>query len=401
MADFQIEVDKIFKREGGYVDYENDGGGATNMGITIGTLSRWRNRKISKSEVKALTKDEAVKIYRSYYWDPIRASEIKSQLIAGILFDQAVNRGIKTAARNLQQAYNDISEVKIGEDGIIGTESLKAFNFIDEGMLAVTYFKDMQRDYVEIVKKNPSQIVFLKGWINRTHSVLNSIITYFTAKKPSEAVTDSWILKLIDTIAEFFISKEGNIEEKPTTILEKILFHNPTFEKHEIKRALSFLENRKVTNHGYFLYNDFDLHDMDKRAFLIDLETGKTYRKELVAHGANSDKNKDGYPESFSNIPGSHQSSLGAMVTGEEYGKSVGGYSKFNYARILHGLERGLNDKVKSRAMVLHNASYVDSGGDSWGCLAFSNTAAPFMIKHLKEGTLVYTNHKSLHSKEK
>lgn len=40
---FPPSVAFVFKHEGGYVDHPRDPGGATNLGITHNTLSRWRD----------------------------------------------------------------------------------------------------------------------------------------------------------------------------------------------------------------------------------------------------------------------------------------------------------------------------------------------------------------------
>lgn len=50
---------EIFAHEGGYVDHPKDPGGATNMGITIGTLREWRGGPVTKDDVRSMTKREA------------------------------------------------------------------------------------------------------------------------------------------------------------------------------------------------------------------------------------------------------------------------------------------------------------------------------------------------------
>lgn len=87
---------QLFKHEGGYVDHPRDPGGATNLGITIETLRRWRGKAVTKADVRALTKDEAERIYKAFYWDKIGGDS----LLAGpdaALFDVAVNSGVGRA----------------------------------------------------------------------------------------------------------------------------------------------------------------------------------------------------------------------------------------------------------------------------------------------------------------
>jgi lysozyme family protein len=58
----------LLAHEGGFVNHPKDPGGATNMGITIGTLSAWRGNRVTVEAVRDLTKDEALRIYRRQYW---------------------------------------------------------------------------------------------------------------------------------------------------------------------------------------------------------------------------------------------------------------------------------------------------------------------------------------------
>ena len=40
-------IDQTIKREGGFVDHPDDPGGATNMGVTLATLSHFLDREAS------------------------------------------------------------------------------------------------------------------------------------------------------------------------------------------------------------------------------------------------------------------------------------------------------------------------------------------------------------------
>jgi lysozyme family protein len=80
------------KYEGGYVDHPADPGGATNHGITLGTLSKWRGRTVSKAEMRALTKDEAAQIYRANYWRAVNGDGLPRGVDLTV-FDYGVNSG--------------------------------------------------------------------------------------------------------------------------------------------------------------------------------------------------------------------------------------------------------------------------------------------------------------------
>lgn len=99
------------KYEGGFVDHPSDPGGATNMGITIGTLSAWRGRKVSKADVRALTKGEAATIYRKRYWDAVRG-DVRPAGLDLVLFDYGVNSGPAAALKQLDRVSgNSVREI--------------------------------------------------------------------------------------------------------------------------------------------------------------------------------------------------------------------------------------------------------------------------------------------------
>lgn len=143
----------------------------------------------------------------------------------------------------------------------------------------------------------------------------------------------------------------------------------------------------KVKNDKYMVVIDYRRHSREPRFFLIDLKAG-TAQSFLVSHGRNSDKNHDGYADSFSNILGSKMSSLGAFVTAETY------YGKHGLSLRLDGLE-SQNDAARDRAIVIHGADYVTPTrtkmGRSWGCPALERAVAQTWIPKIANGVLVYT----------
>jgi lysozyme family protein len=88
----------VLKHEGGYVDHPRDPGGATNLGVTIGTLSGWLRRPATKAEVRALTPEKVRPIYRKNYWDAVGADALPAGVDLAV-FDPAVNSGPGRAKR--------------------------------------------------------------------------------------------------------------------------------------------------------------------------------------------------------------------------------------------------------------------------------------------------------------
>ncbi len=67
-------AEEIVAREGGFVTDPDDPGGATNHGVTIGTLRRLgidvnRDTRIDVADVKALSQKQAVDIYLKHYFE--------------------------------------------------------------------------------------------------------------------------------------------------------------------------------------------------------------------------------------------------------------------------------------------------------------------------------------------
>ena len=111
------------REEGGYVDDPADPGGATNMGITLATYRQWSdNPELGSAQVQAMTERTARAIYRSLYWNPLRADALPAGVDLSV-FDMGVNAGIWGSARLLQRALGFTGEQV---DGCIGPETLSA-----------------------------------------------------------------------------------------------------------------------------------------------------------------------------------------------------------------------------------------------------------------------------------
>lgn len=134
---------------------------------------------------------------------------------------------------------------------------------------------------------------------------------------------------------------------------------------------------------------DYSLPSTRPRLWVLDLSEGKVLFHELVAHGQGSGGN---YATRFSNLPDSHQSSLGLYLTAGTY---TGGNG---YSLKLRGLESGVNDLAESRYIVMHGAWYVSPEharahgriGRSWGCPALPKASAGPVIDTIKDGSFLF-----------
>ena len=134
---------------------------------------------------------------------------------------------------------------------------------------------------------------------------------------------------------------------------------------------------------------DFSRPSTEKRMWVFDLRTHQVLFHEQVAHGRGSGEN---LATAFSNVPESNQSSLGLFRTAEAY------IGKHGLSLRLDGLERGINDRARERAIVIHGAEYVNAAtaraqgrlGRSLGCPAVRPEIASSLIEAVKGGGLLF-----------
>ena len=134
---------------------------------------------------------------------------------------------------------------------------------------------------------------------------------------------------------------------------------------------------------------DFSKPSTEERLCVIDMEDNKILYKSHVSHGRNSG---DNYATSFSNKQNSYKSSLGFYITENTY------QGRNGYSLVLNGLERGINDNAKRRAIVIHGADYCNPAlvrfgqrlGRSQGCPAVPLHLAKPIIDTIKDGTLLF-----------
>ncbi len=134
---------------------------------------------------------------------------------------------------------------------------------------------------------------------------------------------------------------------------------------------------------------DYSKPSTEPRLWVFDLSLHRLLFHDFVAHGRDSGEN---FATSFSNVPGSAQTSLGLFRT-------LGTYVGHNgYSLRMDGLEHGVNDNALSRDIVIHGADYVNPAlagtqgrlGRSLGCPAVRRAVAPKVINALKDGQYVF-----------
>ena len=152
--------------EGGYSNHPRDSGGPTNWGITQARLSEHRGRQVSAEEVRALTYEEALTIFRRWYWQPLRCDELPLAL-ALMTYNAGVNSGPSRGARFLQQTLN-AQGFDLDEDGEVGPLTIAAAAACEDIARAVN---DYSAIYEKFYRSLGNFSVFGRGWLNRLNDV--------------------------------------------------------------------------------------------------------------------------------------------------------------------------------------------------------------------------------------
>jgi lysozyme family protein len=164
-------IDMIIRNEGGFVNHPNDRGGPTNMGITQHTLEKYLNRPVTITEMRNLEYETAYEIYERDYITGPRIDTLPLS-VQPIVADSSVLYGPKRAIKFLQNIVNAAGFSLITVDGVLGPNTRKhvtlAYN--EMGPFFINAYVEERIMFCErIVANNPSQSVFLKGWINRAN----------------------------------------------------------------------------------------------------------------------------------------------------------------------------------------------------------------------------------------
>lgn len=163
MADKKKLIPKIKQWEGGYSEHPNDNGGATNSGVTLSTFQSVYGKSKTKNDLKKMTPSQWEYIFTKLYWDKWKADSIKNQSIADILVDWVWMSGLGTI-KKIQELIGTAA------DGIVGNKTISIINSSNQEELFKKIWDRRKAFYDSLVKKNPSQKVFMKGWMNRLNS---------------------------------------------------------------------------------------------------------------------------------------------------------------------------------------------------------------------------------------
>lgn len=158
-------AEKLLSLEGEVAGHPADRGGLTNRGITLSTWQRVGYDKdgdgdLDPDDLLRITRYDALKVLRHFYWKRWRADDITSQPVAEILVDWLWCSG----------RWGVIIPQKIlgvEPDGFVGRSTLMAVNGCDPEWLVSQVYQRRLAFIHRIIEKDPTQEVFRAGWLRR------------------------------------------------------------------------------------------------------------------------------------------------------------------------------------------------------------------------------------------
>lgn len=176
---------EIVAREGGFVNDPDDPGGATNYGVTIGTMRSLgldlnRDGKVDVSDVRSLTRAQAQQIFVDHYFRKPRLAELPDALQASV-FDMYVNAGAN-AVKILQKLVTRMG-FAIGADGVVGPQTIAAVRDAAQAApdhLADAYGIARRNYYYALADQRPASRKYARtkaggkgGWITRAEQFIH------------------------------------------------------------------------------------------------------------------------------------------------------------------------------------------------------------------------------------
>ena len=164
MADPKQVIAHFKKWEGLYSEDKDDKGGCTMMGVTIATYRKHFGKGKTCEDLKNITDEEWLEVFRKGYWDCWKADEIKNQSIAQLCVDMGWMSGPKTAIKKVQAALG------CKADGIVGPKTLAALNvYPSVGVFRKLW--SMRYSWLHQIAQSGNNKKFLRGWLCRLNDI--------------------------------------------------------------------------------------------------------------------------------------------------------------------------------------------------------------------------------------
>lgn len=169
MASFNLFIPILQKIEGGYQNLAGDSGNYNSLGIRVGTKfgisARFYEDIIGRpptvADMKAITKEKAKVLYKKYFWDDVQGDTLKSQSVANLVTDHAVNSGESPIGTIVQRVLRNDFGKTITIDGDIGPKTAAIMNSVNQQQLFDKIKKARESYYYSLGGE------FLNSWLNR------------------------------------------------------------------------------------------------------------------------------------------------------------------------------------------------------------------------------------------
>lgn len=157
-GNFQPCLEFVLKHEGGWSDHPRDPGGATMKGVTLAVYQSYLGRNASKEELRNISQEQLVDIYKKLYWDKANCDNLEVGVDL-VVFDMAVNSGVSRSARILQSCVGAIP------DGVIGPKTMNLVSGIPPKDIVIKFSNGRENFY----KSLGTFDTFGKGWLRRNN----------------------------------------------------------------------------------------------------------------------------------------------------------------------------------------------------------------------------------------
>ncbi len=173
-------------RKKGYGNDPIDTGGPTMVGVILSTYKAYCKEKGKPvpmvKDLKAMPYEEWFEIFKTRFWDKVKADQIRNQSIANLCVNTIWGSGLGYI-KTIQQV------VGVKPDGMVGPVTLQAINMADQLELFNRLWLRRKKFFLDLVDNSVkeyerklgrkaterellkyTQKRFLKGWLNRLNS---------------------------------------------------------------------------------------------------------------------------------------------------------------------------------------------------------------------------------------
>lgn len=185
MAQFENAIETVLRHEGFYSNDAADPGGATKYGVSLRFLRSLgedlgdvdRDGDIDIEDIKALTLEGAIAIYRREWWDKYLYAEIRDERLATKILDLSINMGAGQAHKLVQAAANR-AKPGLAVDGKLGSKSFQIINSLPPEILLRLMADEAAGFYVKLTLTRIRNMgveeggKYLRGWIRRAYALI-------------------------------------------------------------------------------------------------------------------------------------------------------------------------------------------------------------------------------------